>query len=142
MKKILQIITYALITVAVIGQDQKNYGRYTTLRLAVLDTEFVLRENKIVTALCRYEFKTSDLTQAMTNTVLGRFNKTSFCAIVNTNKAVYVYDCPTMKAGNFMSWDDLDRIKTWTDNNPKIAIDWIRDDERDAFDLSNGVRRR
>ena len=140
MKRTLSIIAYALITVAVFGQDQKNYGRYTTLRLAVLDTEFNIHSNKIVKALCRYEFKTSNLTQAMTNTVLGRFNWTSFCAIVNPAKDVYVYDCPTMKAGNFMSFDDLATIKGWVDNNPKIAVDWIRDDERAAFDLANGVR--
>ena len=142
MKRILHILIYSLITIACLGQDKLNYGRYSTLRLAVEANEFNTHSNKIVKALCRYEFKTQHLTQAMTNTVLGRFNRTKFCAVVNTNKAVYIYDCPVMKAGNLMSFSDLVTIKAWVDDNPKVAVDWIRDDERDATDLANGVRRR
>jgi len=141
MKRILTSLLL-MITLSAKAQDEKNYGRYTTLRLGVTAGEFVAQSNKIVTALCRYEFKTQEITDAMRTTVLGRFNTDSFVATVNTNIAVYVYDCPVQKAGNIFSWADLAKVKEWVDNNPKIAVDWIRDDQRDAFDEANGISKK
>ena len=142
MKKILALILTLSIVAGITAQDAKNYGRYTTLRVACSKNAYDTHENKILTTLCRYEFKTSSLTQAMTNQVLARFDKDNFCAVVNTNIAVYVYDCPVQKAGNIFSWDDLDRVKTWVGNNPQIFMDWIRDDERNQFDSDAGVRKK
>ena len=140
MRKWIGIILILSVCAGLTAQDAKNFGRYTTLRLACSKNAYDTHENKILTTLCRYEFKTSSLTQAMTNQVLARFDKDNFCAIVNPSIDVYVYDCPVQKAGNIFSWSDLAQVKTWVDNNPQIFMDWIRDDERNAFDTNAGVR--
>ena len=144
MKKLITLILMAMLTVA-LADDRNLQFDLPTICFAFradIKTDNPTLYGKIMQGLGYVVYRTWNPSEAQIENIEDSYIKTDvYVASANTNVAVAWFEMTNLKAG-IVPYEDIEMMRDKADNNAAVAIDLIRQSEREQWRTDNGVSKK